>query len=326
MEYSFFYKKKYESVSPELISTSLKYDLYISAYNESERVQFLFDNVNAPNKHWLIFPEYQFSEIEVNQIAGDVYDYSRGPLKTESQIILDYFDQNEGLFRNNSIAIDITGMLRPHVIYFTGLLKKKGIQKVDFIYSEPNNYKKKEDTEFSIDHLNIRNVDGFTGLYNPETNRDLLIIGSGYDNKRISRIAKEKKEAKKVQVLGFPSLQADMFQQNILKSYKAEEDVSSGEFNLDSKSIILAPANDPFITAQLISDYIKKNQRDRNFTNIYLCPLATKAQTLGMALYYAFEGFDTYTSIIFPFSKKYSRETSIGVARVWVYTVEYSLN
>jgi hypothetical protein len=132
-------------------------------------------------------------------------------------------------------------------------------------------------------------------------------------------IAKEKKEAKKIQVLGFPSLQADMFQQNILKSCKAEEDAFSGEFDMDSENIILSPANDPFVTANLLSEYLKKNTL---FTNLYLCPLSTRAQTLGMALFYVVECLDLPASIIFPFCKGYSRETSKGLSKIWVYTVE----
>ena len=149
-------------------------------------------------------------------------------------------------------------------------------------------------------------------------NNDILFLGSGYDYQRMIVVAKEKKEAKKIQLLGFPSLQADMFQQNILKAYKAEEDAFSGEFDLDSNNIILSPASDPFVTAQYLSDYIK----GKEFTNLYLCPLSTKAQTLGMAIFFINECLDRPASVIFPFCKKYSRETSKGISKIWIYTVE----
>jgi hypothetical protein len=325
MEYSFFYRKKIENISKEYIASHLDYDLFVTAFNDSFRVKYLYDNISSKNKHWIIFPEYQFNEIEIAQINGKKIDYSNSKL-TESDIILDYFNNNEKLFRTSSkIAIDITGMLRPYVVFLVRFLKFKKISKVDFIYSEPEHYMKKEDTLFSIEHLNIRSIDGCEGTHNPETNKDLLLIGSGYDHKRISRIAREKKQSRKVQILGFPSLQADMFQQNILKSYKAETDVLSGEFNLNSKELILAPANDPFITAQAISDYIKKEERIEPFTNIYLCPLSTKAQTLGIALYYTFEAYNKPASIIFPFSKRYAKETSKGISKICIYTVEFPL-
>lgn len=325
MEYSFFYRKKHENISKEYISSNLKYDFFISAFNDSYRVQYLHSNINSNNKIWIIFPEYKFNEIEIAQIEGNKSDYSDCHL-TESDIILDFYNKNKKLFETSSkIAIDITGMLRPYVVFIVRLLKFKGVSKVDFIYTEPEHYMKKEDTLFSIEHLNIRSIDGCEGIHNPETNKDLLIIGSGYDNKRISRIARAKRQSRKVQILGFPSLQADMFQQNILKSYKAELDVLSGNFNLNSKELILAPANDPFITAKKISEYIVKEERVEPFTNIYLCPLSTKAQTLGIALYYTFEAYDKPASIIFPFCKKYSKETSKGISNICTYTVEFNL-
>lgn len=323
MNYSFFYKKKYEDVNDCIISSNLKYDLFISAYNMSERVRFLHDNINASKKHWLVFPEYQFSEIELGELQEPIFDYSDKSELSEDEIILDYFEKNEDFFSNGTIAVDITGMLRPYIVFIVRLFKAKKIKKVDFIYSEPQNYKKKEETLFSLDHLEVRDVRSCSGSHNPETNNDFLILGAGYDYHRISRVSKAKAEAKKVQVLGFPSLQADMFQQNILKSYKAEEEVSFGEFDLESNDIILAPANDPFITAQLISEFVDKENTKNSITNLYICPLSTKAQTLGMALYYAYECIDKPASIIFPFCQKYSRETSEGISRVCVYTVEF---
>jgi len=323
MNYSFLYKKKIEDVSSQNIEANLVYDLLISAYNESHRVKHTFRNVNANEKHWLIFPEYNYEEIEIVGLEGEIFNFSDSNNADEDEIILDYFEQNELLISNGRIAIDITGMLRPYIVYLVRLLKEKNINKIDFIYSEPKSYKKKEETEFSFDYISIREIKGCLGSPNPETNNDYLILGAGYDYHRITRIAKEKKEARKIQVLGFPSLQADMFQQNILKSYKAEEDASTGEFDLDSKNFILAPANDPFITAQLISDFVKEVEARSPITNLYICPLATKAQTLGMALYYTIECLDKPSSIIFPFCKKYSRETSDGISRIWVYTVEF---
>jgi hypothetical protein len=317
MNYSFFYKNKF-NIS-QINSEVKKYDLLISAYNESDRVKELYKNINATNKHWLILPEYQFDDIEIQGIEKEFFDYSEKNDLDEDQIITDYFFQNESLILSSSVVIDITGMLRPYIVYLVRLLHAKKITKIDFVYSEPYEYLNKEDTEFSLDYSRIREIKGCLGSHNPETNNDILFLGSGYDYDKMIVIAKEKKEAKKIQVLGFPSLQADMFQQNILKSYKAEEDAFSGEFDLDSDNIILAPANDPFITAQLISEHL----RGEKYTNIYLCPLSTKAQTLGMALFYIHECLNLPASIIFPFSKSYSRETTKGISNIWIYNVEF---
>jgi len=323
MDYTIYYKKKYENSEIDSVIEELNFDFFISAYNESERITKVFNKINSLNKHWIILPEYRFSEVEVSHLDDKVFNYTDfSSTDDEGEIILDYFTKNQELFCSEKIGIDITGFLRPHLVYLIRLLKAKNILKVDFIYSEPVNYKKKEDTLFSEDYYEIREVKGCLNSHNPETTNDLLILGSGYDYQMISKIAKFKADTKKVQILGFPPLQADMFQENILKAYQAEEDVSSGQFSLDSEDIILAPANDPFVTAQLISEFVIQEKKKNKLTNIYLCPLSTKAHTLGMTLYFINECIDEPVSIIFPFSKKYSRETSEGISRIWIYKVE----
>ena len=47
-----------------------------------------------------------------------------------------------------------------------------------------------------------------------------------------------------------------------------------------------------------------------------------EAQTLGFALYYLCEWSGGPASIIFPFAEYYSRETSVGLSRVWLYEFE----
>lgn len=323
MKYSFFYKTKLDDIDEKLIFSNFKYDLFISAYNECDRVNFVYNNVDAPKKHWIIFPEYNFKPLDTILLKGEIFDFS-GSVDDESTIILDYCNKGGIMFDDSiKICIDITGFVRPYLVFLVRLLQKNGVSKIDFTYSEPKSYVKKENTLFSQEFLEIREIRGCMSFHNPDTSNDILILGSGYDYKMIAKIALHKPEAKTVQILGFPSLQADMFQENIIKVYEAQEDVSSGDFTIDSDDIILAPANDPFITAELISEYLEKENQRKKITNIYLSPLSTKAQTLGIALFYAMECLGKPASIIFPFCEKYSRETTEGISRVWIYTVEF---
>lgn len=55
---------------------------------------------------------------------------------------------------------------------------------------------------------------------------------------------------------------------------------------------------------------------------VSLCPLATKAQLLGFALYYLTECRNMPVSVLFPFCASYDRETTKGLTRIWKYTVE----
>jgi hypothetical protein len=319
IDYTIYYKKKIDDLKA---LTKTSYDLFISVYNDSLRVNEVFKSIGSSEKHWIILPEYEYTQIEL-PAHPQIYQFPTD--SNESEIIRDYFDKLiiKGTF-DRKVCIDITGFMRQHIIFLIRYLAQKKVKKVDFLYSDPEMYVKSENTSFSDLLLSVKQIIGCEGNHNPETINDLLIIGAGYDSKRISDVAKNKANAKKVLLFGFPSLQPDMFQQNILNAYKAEESSHTGEFNyLDSNNSILAPANDPFVTAQLISEYIQKESKKKEFTNIYLCPLSTKAQTLGFALYYIYEGINKPMSIIFPYCRRYTRETTKGFAKSWIYTIEF---
>jgi hypothetical protein len=72
---------------------------------------------------------------------------------------------------------------------------------------------------------------------------------------------------------------------------------SNPQMNL--KKIKFAPAFDLFVTAQIINEIIEENPSS---TNIYLSPLSTKPQSVGMALFYITNYEKLPISIIFPYS------------------------
>ena len=112
---------------------------------------------------------------------------------------------------------------------------------------------------------------------------DLLIIAAGYDHSRIVEWQPKRKDArKKVLLFGFPAISPGMFQENILRAHEAEAAIETECFK-DMDSNIYAPAYDPFVTAQAISEYVEKQNKRAPITNIYLSPLSTKPHALGMA-------------------------------------------
>ena len=133
----------------------------------------------------------------------------------------------------------------------------------------------------------------------------------------------ERKACEKIQLFGFPPLQADMFQENMLKAYRAESAVGSDGFkNLDLN--LYAPANDPFVTAQIIKKYIEREEKTLPFTNIYLAPVSTKPHALGMALYCLWEYSEgkKSLSIVYPICNKFYGNTCIGISKIWRYQIE----
>jgi len=285
-------------------------------------VRTVFERVSASNKYWVIHNEYEYDAVELPpeqkyQSAADEEGIFVNGLVDKIQT-----DAGRSL-SSLSICIDITGFMQPHLVFFTLVMFLKGVKKFDVIYSEPQRYSKKENTQFSDGAIRVRQVEGFIGVNSTAFNGDFLIIGSGYDDRLIKAVANEKDKADKVQIFGLPSLRADMYQENVLKAALAADAI--GYNKLFPQESFFAPANDPFVTATTLSEIVSARRERGPISNLYLSPLATKPQALGFALFYIGECIGTNASILFPVSKRYSKETSTGIQRVWRYTVEFPI-
>lgn len=292
------------------------WDIFISAFTSAERVQKTFQRVVANRKIWAILPQYRFKDSELpseeHYIGGEL---------SEDSYIKNLFSYINVDIPNVKICIDITGFIRPFLAYLLKYLTDRGVKQFDALYSEPGQYKKREDTDFSEGQVKVRQIAGFEGHHPNDNSNDVLIIGAGYESDLIAAVADDKESARKVILLGFPSLRADMYQENVLKTQKAQEETEALKSDRGN-NVFFAPAYDPFVTASLLSEEIMKIQRKKPISNLYLCPLATKPQVLGFALYYLYECRNQTSSILFPFTEAYSSETSTGLSRIWRYTVE----
>jgi hypothetical protein len=314
MDYSLLRREEY---SADELDKLPSWDVFISAYNQSERVKVLFGNVRAATRQWLIHPEY---DLPASDLPSDGQVFSLQS-RDEAEFWHDYFDQSnfDQMPTDARVCIDITGFMRPHLMLFPRLLRDRGFQRLDVIYTDPKAYQSGEKTPFTKGAVTeIRQVRGFEGSHVPEAGEnDLLVIGAGYDDELIRRVAENKRSARKIEMFGLPSLQPHMYEENRLRAAKAEEAVGP----LPSRSFLFAPANDPFATAQELHDRLRE-ERAKGLTNLYMSPLATKAQALGYALFYLCECIGEPASVVFPYAEFYSPETSVGLARAWFYRLE----
>lgn len=318
IDYNFFYKEDL----PVKEDWDFEVELFISAYNKSERVKTVYNKVKAKRKHWLVLPDYKFDQEDWDYLKKNSHFSEQSD--SESHFIGQFFSElNIVNLKETNICIDATGFIKPYLmtlIYYLVVIKKR--DKVKVIFSEPQEYDKKHKTTFSDgDELVTRAVHGFSGVGHNEQEDDLLVIGAGYDDELIRRAVEKNNSAKqKLQIFGFPSLRADMYQQNILRASKASS-VIDRKINFNNDYNHHAPANDPFATAQLLHKlYLTKGKDIKNW---YLYPLATKAQMLGFILFYLNECQGKPVSIMYPFSETHSVETSRGTARIWLYTLEF---
>lgn len=296
-----------------------EWDLFISGFNSSERVQRVFDKAKAKNKHWLIFREYGYKRSDFPE--GTVFAFNSN---REAYVISDYLARSNLDLAGLRVCVDITGFIQPYLMSLISIFVQRQVKSLDAIYSEPWQYVKRERTKFS-DELaySVRQVAGYEGSHTPEANNDLLIIGAGYDHELIARVASNKDNARKIQILGLPSLWPEMYQENVLRAQLVSEamrcDVS------DEQTCQFASAADPFATASTLSRIVSIAKERHRVSNIYLSPLSTKSQVLGFALYYLNECQGEPASIIYPFCHSYPRETSKGLSGIWKYEIPISL-
>ena len=296
-----------------------EFDLFLSAYNLSDRVRNVYDNVRARTKLWILHREYG-----LQSDSFPIEDCFLSAATDESSFCLELFDRLKGQFNSLhslSICIDATGILRPHLLFLLKLFQRHDILKFSVIYAEPALYKGKENTEFSSGAIyEVRPVQGYEGAPATDSTADFLIIGMGYDHRMIAEVAEDKAKADKHQVFGLPSLRADMYQQSVLRSRRAAEELADPNFAHTNRSF--APASDPFGTAAVLSEVISQKRKESRITNLYLSPLGTKPQVIGFGLYYILECTAGDCAIMFPFSRGYSPETGQGVSRSWIYNIE----
>lgn len=295
-----------------------RWDFFFSALNDSERVISIFNKVHADKKFWIIIPEYQYEDEDLPQnesiLRTDSLNEADQVIETIGSILRD-------VNRDSRICIDITGLMRPQILFILKYLKLHDFLFFDMIYTEPRNYSKKVDTEFTLsDVTEVRQVSGFEGNHNldmsKEMPKDVLFIGVGYDSNLMARVALDKDRARHLQLHSLPSLSADMYQESLIRLDRAGLPNNNGD-----DQIFFSSANDPYLTASALSSALSRIFKTEPISNLYLSPLATKPQTLGFGLFYLKELNGTASSIIFPFSSKYSRETSEGVGRTWRYPI-----
>ncbi len=315
MNYSYFYKQYYKELT-ELESLP-QYDILIASYVNSHRVLEPAEHIPAERKVWfvcegenpdLFLAGKECISLKSNEDFGSLLEALRS-LKLAAK----------------RICVDATGFKIPYLMYLMRCMLAFKIKKFDIIYTEPSQYRNAENTQFSDILSEVKLIDGMRGLNTSRNDNDLLIIAAGYDHSRIADVANNRKDCKKkVLLFGFPAISPGMFQENILRAYKAEEAIATECFK-DMDSNIYAPAYDPFITAQEISEYIQKQQKSnhKDYTSIYLAPLSTKPHAIGMALYFLWEnGWKKSINLIYPFCQQYIVDNSDGIARVWKYEIE----
>lgn len=325
--YHLFFYENYRSLNEFTDDPSNKYDFFISAYTNEEIVLETYKYIDAKEKLWVLFDEYAIAK---STIDGEYFEYTvQDKNKSEAEYILKLFSEKLADKQTLQICIDTTGFMKPYMVFLLLLLNQKGFKKIDLIYTEPQSYEKNENTEFSEKEssINVRDIITFDSFYPSSNSDDLYIVNVGYDSSLVNKVLTNIKVNEKKVLVGFPSLQPIMYQENILNLEK-----SNAYLGLEPHDDLLyAPANNPFLTAHIVSRFIKNyKETNKNISNIYISPLATKAQTIGLTLFYIFENKnyeeeDISIHLRYPFTNSYSSKAGKGYFRINKYIIEFDL-
>jgi len=291
-------------------------DVFISAFNLSERVRETFDKIESSRKFWLIHNEYGFSDAELPANAPLL----RSTQLAEADFLIDALGEIEcALTPGVRLCVDVTGFMRPHLMFLMHLLRNRQIERFDFIYTEPSQYTRKAETIFSSDVFEVRQINGYEGVHSVDMSTDVVVVGAGYDHDLVGHVISTKSSARLLQLMSLPSLSADMYQESLTRLHR----VADAPVKVPDEQLAYASANDPFLTYIVLVESLQRiTSRYRHISNLYLSPLATKPQAVGFGLYYLKHLVGKPASIIFPYATRYSKETSKGVGRTWLYELD----
>ena len=304
--------------APGELSDAGPWDFFLSAYEDTERVERPFREVEATVKQWLIHKEYAFGNGQSPEGGFPLHDSFDLPAAAT------FVEEHAEMIRHGSLCIDITGFIRPHLLVLLKALKEVGICKLDVLYSDPVRYQWNERTTFTKTVTGVHQIPGYEGSHPPLVgSEDILVIGAGYDHEQIARACEEKRNSKKYLITGLPGLQPHMYQESVLQIDFAQEWIGP----LVKEQQLYAAANQPFGVAQILHDLVEAEEgaavrQGSERGNLYLCPTGPKPHVLGFAIFYLRELEDRNASIIYPFARKYARGTTVGILRTWQYQIE----
>lgn len=304
-------------LAPDELKTLLpKYDLLISAYNGSERVQSVFSSLNATEQCWIIQPEYEYSASEYPD-NGRVIAPQTDREGAFANAVLKELGRLDGI----CICVDATGFMRHTLLALLRKLIDCGCVQFWLLYSDPSGYVADDLTKFSTDIRYVRQVDGYHGTHDASLmTDDVLVLGTGYDQQAMRAVIEDKRSARRLDLVGLPSLQPSMYQENMISIGRLDNVLGSQI----AEERIFAAANDPLATATALHRSVSENGIG-DASNIYLAPTGTKAQVIGFGLFYIMECVASPVSVILPFPASYSKTTSKGHARSWVYEIDMSI-
>ena len=172
MDYSYFKKIRYEKI--EDLTRLPEYDCLISAYVNVERVKDPSGKIPCNEKWWVLE-----DGIVPDAFIGDTRTFCITE-ESDGGIAQELVEKGY-----NKLCVDITGFVIPQLLILLRFLQIKGLRSFDVIYTESNQYKEGEETQFTENPAYVKQILGYSGVHISDMSNDLLIVAAGYDHSRI---------------------------------------------------------------------------------------------------------------------------------------------
>lgn len=173
-------------------------------------------------------------------------------------------------FENKCITIDITTFPRQELLLLLRYMKMLNPNgKMRILYTKPQGYGEWLSKGFK----GVITFPSFAGTQIPGRKK-LLIILTGFEEERMQKLWEEHEPSKTILIIGNPPTSNEFLAINKLKSSML---LNISKYVFEEQ----APANDPFKFFEVMENIL--NEHKKNY-NIFVSPLNTKIQTVGLFL------------------------------------------
>jgi len=209
---------------------------------------------------------------------------------------------------NPRITIDITTIIKWHLLLLLKSLDMKGLAKVcRFVYTEPEDYMTETFQPLSFGINQVFPVPTYSGNFN--FYRDLLLVLMlGYEGERALAIFEEMDPDECLLLIAKPSYHGSAWEG---RTEKLNKEV----INIVGKSKIhYIDARNPLIVQKQLEELLSTRE-NRRF-NHAIAPLGTKPQTLGLYNYLTTNPDNTF--VIYGSPARHNKFYSQGIGRSWI--------
>lgn len=287
-------------------------DLFILADGIDERAMSMIQLLRKRNTHIpkILLFKYHLSEEEKIRDIFPNADIISIPIKNDPIDFLSVLQNNESVFQEKKILIDITSIRIPEM--FTLLKYLKVINNhlsLSIAYSTPVEYEFEAEpfTSYHSYYGNLDEIDlvGFGGI-SDDMSHSQMIIFLGFEGVLSEKVNEDVTYNKLTLVNNLPSIFEKYKDISVINNYSL--------LTSRHEKMAYVPANNPFETYNYLSEQLFDNEP------ACVAPLSTKPVALGVCLYAL-----THESlrVVYPMAEKYNFHRSNSVHNTYLYTVYY---